>query len=261
MGDFRDYAEQLAPRGGWLSDDASKAWLRAQGGAVSTSLALWREGRRARFASTAPEDALPLIGDNRQIERAPRETPVRYRGRLRRCFEIHEARSTPLAYKEAFKPFYGLNATQYMTVANDYEDSVIPAPPGADPWWSRVTVIIDMTAGPWSTPLWDDGAVWSDDEVWGLFGPTWDEIKFLRRTIRKWKWAGALPLAIVFIFGGAVWGLETVWSDSDVWSDDPADVAVMPMAHVWDFNTEVYGAPPDLWSDDGVWLDVYDFGE
>jgi len=256
MADFRDVARELAPRGGWLRDAASQAWLGAMGGAVSTSQVLWRETVKARFASTAPEDALVLIGDTRQIERAPRETAAAYRARLQRCFELHTERTTPDAYRNALEPL-GVEAAQ-VAVWSDYQDSILPAVPGTPAWWSRVTVVIDARTGPWTAPVWDAGAVWSEDEVWGIGGMIPTEVAWLRRTIRRWKWAGAFPLAIVIIFGGDVWGLETVWSDSAVWSDDPAEVAVLPLGRVWGFNEAVYGAPPDQWTESEVWRDPFD---
>lgn len=252
--DFRALARDLAPRG-WLRDDTSQAWLTGLGGAVSASLVLLRNSVKVRFASTAPEDALVHIGDTRQIERAPRETATNYRTRLRRCFDIHAARTTADAYREALLPL-GVDGAD-VAVWSDWQDSIMPADPGTPAWWSRVTVVVDATVGPWTAPIWEDGAVWSESEVWGIGGMTPAEVAWLRRTIRKWKWAGAYPLAVVIIFGGDAWGLETVWSASAVWSDDPASVAVLPLGMAWGFNETVYGAPPDLWSDDAVWQDPF----
>jgi hypothetical protein len=259
MADFRDRAEALAPLGGWLRDDASKAWLRAQGGAVSDTLALWKAGVKQRYASTCGEDALPLLGDSRQISQAPGETTASHRARLRRAFEIHTDRTTKMAYKHIFEAL-GFDPAQ-VTVWSDWEDSLLPATPGDDPWWSRVTVVVDARTGPWSAPVWTDDAVWTETEVWGIEGATQAQIQWLRQQIRKTKWAGAYPLAVVFIFGGDVWGLETVWSDSAVWSEDPASVAVLPLGHVWGFNEAVYGAPPDLWNDSEVWKDAFTFDD
>jgi hypothetical protein len=257
--DFRSQAADMAPRGAgaWLRDDASQAWLRGLGGAVSDSMALWREGVKVRFVRTAPSDALAELCDTRQIERAPRETEDAIRARLQRCFEIHQTRGTKDAYVEALLPL--LVDAENIVVRNDYEDSIMPAVPGVDPWWSRVMVVIDSRSGPWFAPAWDDGGVWSEEEVWDIGDMTPAESTWLRRTIRRWKWAGAYPLAIVIIFGGSAWGLETVWSDSDVWTDVPAEVAVIPLGHVWGFNEAVYGAPPEMWTESGVWKDAFDF--
>lgn len=246
MADFRDVARELAPRGGWLRDPASQAWLGAMGGAVSASQALWRETVKARFASTAPEDALVLIGDTRQIERAPRETAAAYRLRLARCFEIHTERTTPDAYRNALEPLGVAEADVF--VYSHFEVAI-----GLH--WSTVWIVVDSTAGPWTEALWDDGGSWDDGGVWDLDGLQDIEVHWLRRTIRKWKWAGAYPVAIWVWTSGDVWDDGGLWDDGGVWTDDAGITTPILLGHLWDEQETLYGGEPDKWDDGGVWDD------
>jgi hypothetical protein len=249
-----NFANGYAPRG-WLDDPTSEAYLAAHGAAALETFGLWRETVKARYASTAPEDALVWIGEARQLARAPAEVTADYRLRLARSFEIHEDRTTKDAYRHALEPL-GVDPAN-VVVWNDHEDTFLPATVPDVQWWSRVIVIVDCRSGPWTAPLWSGSAVWSDEEVWGIEGMTQIELAFLRSHIRRWKWAGAFPLGMAFIFD--TFDLATEWK-ALTWVGAPInDVAVMPLGRVWGWNEAVYLSAPDLWSADEAWADVFTF--
>lgn len=254
MADFKSYTQNLAPRGGWLRDTASQAWLGGMGQAIGTTLDLDKEGVKVRFASTCPVDALPVVGDSRQIEQAPEEADADYRLRLGQAFDYHFERPTPEGYKNALVPL-GIDPAN-IVVYSDWEDSVLPSAVPADSWWSRVMIVVDATGGPWIQPVWDAGDVWTADAVWGIDGVTQAEIAYLKRTIRRNKWAGAFPMALIIIFDNVAWPLNTDWSLGG-WVGDP-DVAIAPLGRVWGWNENVYGSAPDLWMADEVWRDPFD---
>ena len=239
-----NFALTYLPRG-WLNDTTSRAYVSAHGAAVQMTLGLWREGVKCRFASTAPEDALPYIGDARQIERGPEEATADYRLRLRRSFEIHEERTTKDGYRNALEPL-GVNPDTVF-VWNHYEA-------GVGEWWSNVYIVIDMTDGPWTLDLWDDGA-WDDGGVWDLNGVTGEEITFLRRTIRKWKWAGSFPVAIWIWLSGDVWDTGDTW-DSGTWADTGLAVPIL-LSYTWDQAEVIYDDAPETWDDGSVWEDAF----
>jgi len=248
MADFRTVARELAPRGGWLRDPASQAWLGALGGAVSTSQALWRETVKARFASTAPEDALVLIGDTRQIERAPREEAAAYRARLQRCFEIHEKRGTDDAYREALLP---------LGVAGEDVRPFSWCDVHLGAWWSTVWITVDSRSGPWtSAPLADDGNAADDGTLCDITGLIDTEIHWLRRQIRKWKWAGAFPVAIWVVLSGVYTDLGLI-ADSGVQADDgPFQSTIIRLGNLWDQEASIYGYPP-VKCDTGITTDSF----
>lgn len=246
---FRQFAQQLAPRG-WLDDATSQAYLGAHGDAVSTTLALWVDGVKVRFASTAPEDALPWIGDMRQLERAPRETTDEYRDRLQRCFEIHSERATKNAYRHALEPVNVDPAA--VTVWSHYEV-------GVGEWWSEPSVIVDTRETPWELDMWDGvGAEWDDGGVWDLNGLLWNEVHFFRRMIRRWKWAGDYPVAIWAWLSGEIWDEGSVWDEfDDVWGDVVGVALPILLGYTWDQGEWLYGDLPETWDDGSEWEQAF----
>jgi hypothetical protein len=243
---FRETAQELAPRGLFLRDATSQAYLEALGGAVADTTTLVREGVWARWARTAPDDALVLIGDTRQIEQAPGETKTAYRRRLTEAWEIHQARGTKTAYKNVLEPL-GVDPT-LVFVWNHYET-------GVGNWWSNVYVVVDMTLGdPWTVDLWDDGT-WDDGGVWDFDGLLATQVTYIRRTIRKWKWAGAFPVAIWVWLSGDVWDAGDTW-DSGVWADAGVALPIL-LGHVWDESELIYGEPPEKWDDGSTWEEAF----
>ncbi len=240
-----NYATHYAPRG-WLDDATSQAYLGSHGVAVLTTLGLWKEGVKCRFASTAPADALPWIGDARQLEQAPEESTDEYRDRLQRAFEIHEDRTTDDAYRHALEPL-GV-APELVAVWNHYEA-------GVGDHWSNVYIVADMTGGdPWTVDLWDDGE-WDDEGVWDFDGLLAAQVTFARRYIRRWKWAGAYPVAIWVWVDGDVWDAGDAW-DSGVWADDGLALPIL-LGHIWDEGELIYGGPEQCWDDGSVWEEAF----
>lgn len=247
MTDFRDVAKELAPRGGWLRDNTSQAYLGALGGTVSDSLALWREGVKARFASTCPADALVHLGDTRQIERAPRETEEAYRVRLRRAFEIHALRGTPGAWAELLAPL-GVDAdTVYPW--NWYEILL-------GTWWSTLWPAVDSRSGPWGGPHEaDDGTTCDEGALCDISGIVDSEVHWIRRQVRRWKWAGAYPVAIWIALGGVYTDIGLT-ADSGILCDDgPFERAILRLGNVWDQETELFGEPPLKADQPGLYAD------
>jgi hypothetical protein len=253
---FREAGQELAPAGLFLRDRVSQALLAALGGMVADTTALVREGVLQRFARTADETALVEIGETRQMERAPGESAEDYQHRLAAPIDWHSARGAKQGLVEVFGPL-GVELSK-VVVWDDHEDTILPATPPDIQWWSRCMIVVDMSGGPWSAPVWSDSAVWSDSEVWGIEGATQLDIAYLRRTIRKNKWTGAYPLALVLIFDTTTYDLSATWSASYAWVGDPA-VAVMPLGRAWGWNETVYAAPDDQWSDSEVWADAFTF--
>ena len=237
MTDFRDRAEALAPLGGWLSDPASKAWLRAQGGAVSDTLALWKAGVKQRYASTCGEDNLPNVGDSRQLEQAPGETAAAYRLRLVRAFEIHTDRTTPRAYKHVLEPL-GVDPADVYVWAH-YEA-------GIGLWHSQTRVVVDSRSGPFTTaPIADDDILCDSGVLCDITGLVADMVAYIRRNVRKTKWAGAYPVGIWIVLSGDAWADMGLTADSGVLCDSgPFERAIMPLGRVWDQEEMLWGEPP-----------------
>ena len=244
---FRETAGQYAPRGIWLRDTTSQDYLRALGGAVADSLALHREATEARFARTAPEDALPFVGDNRQLERAPGETVADYRLRLPRAFEIHGDRTVDDGYRHALEPLGIAPADVYV-----YGETEVGEHPD---WYSEVFVFVDSTSGPWTLGVWDGvDDVWDDGGLWDLDGLDVAGIAYIRRTIRRYKWAGAYPVRLFAWLSGGLWTPGDAWTPA-TWHTLGRAIPIL-LGRTWDEDQE-YSGVPDLWDDGGPWDDNF----
>jgi hypothetical protein len=125
---------------------------------------------------------------------------------------------------------------------------------GVGNWWSNVYLVVDMTDGPWTVDVWDDG-VWDDGGVWDLNGVTSAEIAYLRRTIRKNKWVGAFPIALWVWIDGDIWDAGDTW-DSGVWADSGEVYAIL-LGHHWDQSELLYGDVPEKWDDGSTWEEAF----
>lgn len=247
---FRDTAPRYAPRGLWLRDDTSRDYLASLGGAVADSLELYRHAVEVRYARTAPDDALPLIGDSRQLERAPGESEADYRLRLPRAFEIHGDRTLADGYRHALEPL-GVEPDT-VTVYSEHEV-------GEHDWYSEAFGFVDATGvdAPWTLGVWDGvGDEWDDGGLWDVDGLTVAQLAFARRMIRRHKWAGAYPARLV------VWFTGTLWTPGGAVTWDPAawhlagDAIPILLGHTWDEGLE-YDGVQDLWDDGGQWDDNF----
>lgn len=243
---FRDTAPRYAPRGVWLRDDTTRDYLSSLGGGVADSLELYRHAVEVRYARTAPDDALPLIGDNRQLPQAPGETDEDYRLRLPRAFEIHGDRTLADAYRHALEPI-GVSP-DLVTVYGETEVGEHPD------WFSLVFVFVDSTAGPWTALLWDSGWNWDDGTIWDIDGLTVAQLAFVRRHIRKHKWVGAYPTRLFIQMAGTGWTPGDPWTPA-AWHT-AGDAVPIKLGHTWDEDLE-YSGVPDLWDSGWMWDDSF----
>lgn len=245
--DYRDFARKLAPRGLWLRDAVSQSYLGGIGGFVEGNIGIWRETAKMRFALHAPDDALPMIGDARQLERAPRETVEAYRARLRRSFEIHGDRTSPDAYRHALEPL-GVAPTDV------FPWSWFEAGIGA--WWSTVWIVVDATGGtPWGPAYECDAGLFCDTGILcDVSGLNVDEVGFLRRTIRRWKLASAFPVGLWIVLSGQCCDMG-LFCDAGLECDDGDDAtAIIPLGKVTEQENLLWGAGPPL-CDSGLFCD------
>ncbi len=84
----------LAP--GWLQTPKNAAWLRASGDVKDSLVERAKSAVKARFAATAPRDALDSLGSERQIERGPSESDTDYAARVAGAWETWQYGGTAL---------------------------------------------------------------------------------------------------------------------------------------------------------------------
>lgn len=232
---YRRRARALAPRG-WLDDATSGTYLGAHGAEVGRTFNLWRESVKARYASTAPEDGLYRVGEQRQIERAPEETATAYRARLLRSFEIHSERTTDDGYRNALEPI-GVNPA-VVHVWNHYEV-------GVGVHWSLVYIMIDSRDGPFGpAPECDDSEVCDSGILCDVSGLTVNMLTYVRRTIRRYKWAGAYPVGIWIILAGQCCDMSLLCDSSIECDSGTNDTAIIPLGKVTEQENIYWNAGP-----------------
>jgi hypothetical protein len=170
---------------------------------------------RARFPDCAPDDALPYLAQDRQIDRGPNEPRASYNQRLIEWLDLWIHAGGQPSILQALSSYF-LPATTTIETVNDtttddltaWDVSVAGVQPPThyleDPgnWnWDdqripgRSWVIIYN--GPWSlTDTWGDGSVWGDADV----TPTAEEAGALRAQIAKFKAAGNSVIWIILAF-------------------------------------------------------------
>ena len=198
---YKDAADARAPNWG----DA-EGWFGKAESIIGMFVSVFAEAAaqaiRVRFFSEAPADALPYIGKERDLERAPGETTAQYRERLRLAFDAYAYAGTEKAIKDQLAVFGYTNVTVYES-----EDWY----PGAAEWW-RFWVVIDLphdfTA---ATSFWD--AVSWDGFTWDFTG---DGAARVCRVICKWKSAHSKLVSVIVVHSGSLWDHSFTW-DSSTW--------------------------------------------
>lgn len=105
---FRDYIPGfLAPA--WLLRPKGRALLQAFGSVLDEGLTRARDGVKARFATTAPSDALGDIAFERGLPRGPGESAAAWALRLKQAFEVWSWAGSPYGvlramYTAGYKP-------------------------------------------------------------------------------------------------------------------------------------------------------------
>lgn len=199
---YKDAADARAPNWG----DA-EGWFGKAESIIGMFVSVFAEAAaqavRVRFFSEAPADALPYIGKERDLERAPGETTAQYRERLRLAFDAYAYAGTEKAIKDQLAVFGYTAVTVYE--AEDWY-------PGSAEWW-RFWVIIDAPHDfPTPTNIWDT-AIWD--------GFTWDDTAGdaaarVCRVICKWKSAHSKLVSVIVVHSGSLWDHSATW-DSFTW--------------------------------------------
>src|SRR5690606_29819463 len=140
----------------------------------------------------SPPDALPLIGAERQIERAPAETDAQYRARLLAGWTLWGEAGTPSFAANALAPF-------------GVPESAVTVRYTPDGWqgdlnvdnWSRFWVILTGPDLPWEILICGTGWRCGDDITCGTTARPVD-VAAIRRFMRKWKAGHEIGVRVIF---------------------------------------------------------------
>jgi len=228
---------------GWLHNGEGELvhWLLALSKDAMAERA--RQGALAALPSTAPADALDLIGRDRVIPRGPFESAESYRPRLRawRYPLGHRIRGSARALLEQVS--FAIRGTEYTTIdargtrwrAGDltptrgvsWDWDAVPLLPR----WGRYWIVVKSTATP---DVWASDGDWADGsaESWGAPGiapAEWAAVKTIASNSRGgWTPAGRKANTLVVYFPGQSFPVPT--GDWNAWPNRNPQYAYHPLS-------------------------------
>jgi hypothetical protein len=199
---FRELMVQLEPP--WLQSAAGKAWARANGDMKDSLVARVKEAVKARFAQFSPEDALNLLGVERQLPRGISIDTATYRDQLIGAWDSWPWAGTAYGVLNALRDAgypgtqlqiakgwrYSLDATTQALVKTFLNPGLV------DPYWSSFFVYFPSASFP---------ARWSGTPP----ASNSDEAQFIIALVKRWKSGHARFDSVVFNMGGPIWGVST----------------------------------------------------
>jgi hypothetical protein len=228
---FRDSIKLISPP--WLAGRVTERIGYAVGLVLDATNDQIREGVRARMPGEGTPDALPFIGNDRQIDRGPRESADSYAARLREAFDTWRAAGSARAMLGQLRAYFLGTASPppirivsdrsvWHTIDNvtgivtkyvpgsglrnwrwDAFSSSLASPPGSPRWW-RAWVVIDSSSGPWEPwYLGDPNVSLGDGHTLGSTA-TVEEVTSIRKIVRKWRPANAHLVNVIVTFDAAL---------------------------------------------------------
>lgn len=179
-------------------------WLKAFGTIKDGTVRRAVEATRARFAETAPEDGLELLGNERGLPRYPGETLDGYRARVVDAFEFWSLSGTVTGITRA------LTALGHSATVEEHfkTDKSI---------WAEFSVDVTPLAPPPADALkWDGGTTWDSGAVWPVI-PGQVEFGRLREFLNEYKAAHSRLRVVRYHPYNAT--PQPRWDDGTVWDD------------------------------------------
>jgi hypothetical protein len=206
---FRGFLESISPS--WLLGDLSGAFVGVVFSQVADTLA---EGMSLAVRMgwlldpDSPPDVLPMIGQERGMQRYPIEADVQHRARLHGAWEAYLQAGTVHAI-----------VSQFAAAGYEVRVQRLPDRPGPDggPWWSQFWVIFPPGTHPITGvgPTWGSFS-WGDGTLYGPGGMTAEFAALIRGIVRDWKSSRWICRGFIFELGDALWG-GFDWGDGTVY--------------------------------------------
>lgn len=177
-----------------------------------------RQGIRARMPGEGTPTALPYLGSDRSIERGPTESSESYAARLRLALPTWQRAGTAPAMLEQLRAYFLPTPPPLRAVSNsatwheiDPVTAVVTKTKvspsnwvwdafAAVPRWWRGWVVIDSSAGPWTTWQAGTGKKCGDPTLTCGSTATPQEVSAIRKLVTKWKPANVHALNIILTF-------------------------------------------------------------
>lgn len=210
----------------WQGDQSTK-YLYSLGLLLDELREVARQGMRAHMPGLGTPDALPYIGNDRQIDRGYQETDGAYALRNQQAFDIWATAGNAwsvlrnlLGFVSPLLPIWRtVTSTGIWDSMNDATapvagtptSRVYPVAPGnwnwdgnQTSWWRFYTILVSLNPTVWSPEgNWGDGSLWGDGlQSWGLTASV-SQVQSVRKIIAKWKAANTFCHWMIVNFNGS----------------------------------------------------------
>lgn len=207
--DFDDYQVEFAPS--WLKGPIGTLWNRVIGLVKQADVEAAKAAVKARFAATAPLDALHVLLDDRQLDPAWRETETSVRARIKKAWDTHLKEGTKAGMAESLQ----LAGYTNFEIREQPQDGTLA--------WYEFEVWL-YPPFPWADQYlfdgrWDDAGVWGDGGIWIGDMPA-EDLARLRLIVRK-KPTHTRCRWIVVVHAGETWDAT---APPGTWDDDPTAI-------------------------------------
>ncbi len=225
---FRDMSDAISPT--WLNGPVGQRFRYSMAVLYDALADAAGYATLARFPNTCPDDALPLLSADRQIDQGFLESGTSFRGRLIQWLDLWRAAGSPMGVLIAILGIFLPMSLRVRTVDNSSNWNTydigpfpflpaqsVPTPPtyvlgggnwnwdgNTAPWW-RTWIIIYVGPLGWTIgPHWGDGGHWGDPgRLWGISGPLPGQIQTLLSVIKKWKAAHSWIVNVILTTNNA----------------------------------------------------------
>lgn len=212
---IREGILEIAPP--WLRRFVGERLLFTFGVIFDAQLEHLRQGIKARMPGVGTPTALPIIGDDRQIDRGPTESATSFAERLTRAFDSWRVAGNPHQLLEQLQVYFSPTKPRIRLVSNsgvwheiDGTGTITKSKPNPINWvwdafttrWWRGWVIVDAS-GTWTIDRWGDPGTWGDGGAWGSSMLTTDA-QAIRNIVRKWKPANVYVPEVILVFNSSL---------------------------------------------------------
>jgi hypothetical protein len=218
MTDYDNYVDLYAAKMPyWLYGPQGEAWATAWGTLLDGIHDAAVQAVKCRMPLIAPADAVPVIANERNFDRVPRETIAQFRERVHNAWEAWRWAGTDKGIVDQLE-LTGLSAVvvrnnQWVWDSNSGNVAN---------YWARFWVVV--SAPQWSPDdTWGSGT-WGDGGLWGFDATVTDaDIKYVNKTIVKWKHAPTQCVHAIVVMDGGLWGypIDDTWG-SGTWGGSAA---------------------------------------
>ncbi|NJK46236.1 MAG: hypothetical protein HC933_20025 [Pleurocapsa sp. SU_196_0] len=199
---FEEYQSRTLPPPS-LQRPRPRVWLESQGALKDLFVIRLLEAMKQRFAESADEQALTIIGAERGLQRSSFEDLNAYRVRVLDAWNFWTKAGTRAGVEGVIRTL-------------GYEPTVIELHKTTPERWAEFVVILRPGVFAFGALFWADDGVWADDATWG-FETNPAEIPRIVNAIKDIKAVHSRLAAVHVVASGSIWGEDDLWADDGIW--------------------------------------------